>query len=208
MGKCNFENCGRQSFENEDYCILHCKKSTYQDDRYKIGFLESFYSELIDYSVEAIFRNYPEYGSPSKSDVKVYLEGSSTNQDYINRISSFMKDKVVKYDNIIFPDRDSRDYYDYKKMIDRIDGVHFDYCEFYASSLDLKKAQLFFQECIFHDRWYLYNHKLLEMCEMYYIRCALLRKVYPRLLKIMKALTLIIQYFLIAYLKKNLILKT
>lgn len=162
MGKCNFKNCERDSFENEDNCILHCKKNEYQVDRMKIGFLGSFYTELIDYSINSIFRNYQENIFPAKSDIKIFLEGTSNNRDYLNRISDFMKEKVVKFDNIIFPDRDSRDLYDYKNVIDRIDGVHFDFCEFYVSSLDLNNAQLFFQECLFHERWYLYNHKVLE----------------------------------------------
>ena len=76
---------------------------------------------------------------------------------------------------IYFPRRDGRDYFDYLKLLNLFGQIHFNYCEFYLSSLDLKDVECFFQDCKFYTDWTLYNYNLLanqdnviyQTCEFY-----------------------------------------
>lgn len=161
MNKCSFNNCDNTAFVGEVDCILHCKKNDYQVDINKIGFLESFYIHLTEYITDKLSKYPPDNAFPAMDQLQMYMKGTE-NKDLINKLSKYLKDKIIIFDKIKFPERDGRDYFDYKPLLDRIGGGNFDRCEFYVSSLDLKKAEVFFQECIFHECWHLYNHKLLK----------------------------------------------
>lgn len=160
MEKCNFNRCELDSVENDDKCILHCKKGEYQEDRLKIGFLNSFYTKLVEYIANYIFQHHAKEITVTKEVLRQHLL-NPRNIDWISAID-VVKEAFVYFQNISFPERDNRDAYDYQGLLDKFEGIHFDNCEFYTSSLNLKHSELFFQECIFHNRWYLYNHKILE----------------------------------------------
>jgi len=154
MSKCASILCELEVYGDSDKCILHSKKNEYQEDRLKIGFLEGFYEELIEYILNNRFPN--EKGA--KNTVREFLKGHRDEND----IGEFFNERPITFEGIFFPERDGRDLFDYKSVLDKIDAVHFRYCEFNISSLDLRKTKLFFDECTFHNRWHLYNHKLLE----------------------------------------------
>lgn len=157
MAKCNLDKCELEAFEGEDRCILHCQKGEYPDDWHRVGFLNSFYEELIEYIVNYIFKHIYDREPLQKSDVRQHLLGNLKSD-----VADFLRERTVVFTQIFFPERDSRDTFDYKPALDKIGKIHFNYCEFFLSSLDLRSTKLFFQDCVFHRFWYLYDHQILE----------------------------------------------
>ncbi|MCP4970806.1 MAG: hypothetical protein GY932_09470 [Arcobacter sp.] len=157
--------CGKKVFENESQCILHCDKEDYQSDRIKIGFLGTFYSELIDYITDKILE-FPHDNPPTSAQIKMHLDGTinklSMNSYERRDIKEFIRSWTIDFTKIKFPGHDSRDNYDYKKVLEKLGAASFNFCEFYTDNLDIKGTKLFFDECIFHHNWFLYNHKILE----------------------------------------------
>lgn len=162
MGKCNFKNCKKDTYENEERCILHCVKNDYQKDKHKVGFLTAFFEELIEYAVNSVSQYYSEKRFPSKMQIRDYLKGTFADQTNMPSLSNILKLHSVTFQDIFFPERDGRDFFDYKKVLEKIGGVHFDGCKFFASGLDIKNTKLFFQNCTFEKKWNLYDHKILD----------------------------------------------
>ena len=162
MAKCNFNNCSLDTIENGDKCILHCVKGEYSEDSRKINFLESFNDKLIDHVLDKIFEYHTENVFPTRIQLKVFLNGTEGDRYKIEKIKSFLQNKEIRISNVSFPEHDNRDLFDYKKALEKIEGIHFDLCEFYVSSLDIKNSKLFFQQCIFHKKWFLHNYMILK----------------------------------------------
>lgn len=160
MTKCSERDCEHEVINNDVKCILHCKKDKYQDDRHKGGFLESFFDELIEYTLDFLYRPPTASKIPKRGDLKNYLNGRAMGFEKWNAL--FAKDCDVVYAKIKFPERDSRDLYDFQKMFEKLGGIHFDSCDFSGMGLNLKNPKLFFQDCKFHHHWFLYNHKVLD----------------------------------------------
>lgn len=167
------QNCDLKLYKNLDKCVLHCHKNDYHTDR-NSGLLSEFYKELKEYVLNQIFKDNDLINKESdeqliRDDIKEYLD-----KDYFPKIEDLdyddrnrkiyfkLKLSQIIFSNIHFPKRDSRDRFDYLKILNLFGQIHFDYCEFYLSSLDLKEAELFFQDCTFHRRWSLQDYKVLE----------------------------------------------
>ena len=89
---------------------------------------------------------------------KSLKEGKVTSKELINEA---LKKSIYIPSCIHFPKRDGRDTFDYLKILNLFGQIHFNYCEFYLSSLDLKNVECFFQDCKFHERWTLYDYSVL-----------------------------------------------
>lgn len=63
---------------------------------------------------------------------------------------------------IIFPTRDSRDGFDYMKLLIKIQEIHFLRCIFHLKTLDLYPNKIFYDECIFVNEFYIYPINMLE----------------------------------------------
>ena len=119
---------------DENKCILHCEKSTYNIDFRKIGFLNNFYDELIEYIINFIGEkriielfedywdteyndeNHPYYSIQSNSIVSL-LKPYFNNEEYVNNLFDFLfKDRVIVFNHIFFPEHDGRDEFDYMKI--------------------------------------------------------------------------------------------
>ncbi len=172
MKKCNIDcygKCERYIYENNDRCILHCKKNLpnkkqtlndmYQKDK-NSGLLSDFYDEFIEYILDNLFK-YPNLleGKLDKNTLEIYLKSNSFNNEEYNKI---LKNTIFIPSYIHFPTRDGRDSFDYLKLLNLFGQIHFNCCEFYLSILDLKNIECFFQDCKFHDRWTLYDYGVLE----------------------------------------------
>lgn len=172
MSRCRFDGCTLESIENDEKCILHCVKGEYQEDSRRLNFLESFTDKLIDYILERIFEYRNEEEFPTREQLKAFLNGTDRERYRQADIITFLQNKEVAISRISFPERDNRDLFDYKKVLEKIGGIHFDLCEFYASTLSLRNVKLFFQQCIFHKKWYLHNYEILEnVREVLYENC-------------------------------------
>ena len=148
--------CDLESYRDSDKCILHCEKHDYQEDRHNVGFLESFYKELVNFIIDSL-KNIID---GDVENLKNYLLNDEI--DFDGPEATFFRRHTVNFKYIYFPERDSRDYYDYRRTLDRLGEIYFNFCEFNCNGLDLTNAKVFFDECTFHNRWYLYNHKILE----------------------------------------------
>lgn len=161
MQKCNV-NCYDKCQEDiyvDTQCILHCKKNNYQKDRHS-GLLSDFYDEFLKYTIEQLFEHVDLLNEQfSKEEIRTYFQNNNfDNQDY----NKALKNTIFIPNCIHFPTRDGRDTFDYLKVLKLFGQIHFNYCEFYISSLDLENVSCFFQDCKFHDRWTLYNYTVLE----------------------------------------------
>lgn len=161
MNKCNincYGECQREVYI-DNRCILHCTKNDYQKDRYS-GLLSNFYNEFINYTIEQLFENGELLDDKySKDDIIIYLKSDKFGNEKYNEA---LKNSIFIPSYIHFPTRDGRDTFDYLKILNLFGQIHFNNCEFYLSSLDLKNVECFFQDCKFHNRWTLYDYGVLE----------------------------------------------
>jgi uncharacterized protein YjbI with pentapeptide repeats len=149
MAQCNQDNCSLDVFQDRDECVLHCMKEDYQDDK-RIGILPSFYEQILNYIVDNTCANSDDI---SANDLKSFLR--------IGTPPMHSQNLNVCIENIVFPQRDSRDLFDYKKILNSLNEIYFKFCKFNVSELFIENPKVFFDECIFHEGWYLFNHKLL-----------------------------------------------
>jgi hypothetical protein len=156
---CSFDDCAREVFESTAECVLHCKKSDYSHDFQNKGILREFDDALIEYIAESAF----EWKRPENPEIvsieslKTYLrEGAGSDE-----VISFCNNEVTVFTFIFFPCRDSRDNFDYLKILRRIKGAHFNYCKFTAHSVEIPKVETFFQDCEFFQWWSITQSKLL-----------------------------------------------
>ena len=150
---------GHSEIYFDDKCVLHCNKNEYQKDKYSV-LLSKFYDNFLNYTIEQIFDdNELLENKLTKEDVASYFKSKEFNNKEYNNI--FHK-TIFTPSCIHFPNRDSRDIFDYLKILNLFEQIHFNYCEFYISYLNLPNTECFFQDCHFHDRWTLYNYDVLE----------------------------------------------
>lgn len=156
---CSINDCAREVFENTTECVLHCQKSDYSHDFQNKGILRKFYDALIEYIVESAF----EWKKPDNPEavntetLKAYLQGGTGSDEIIN----FCNDEITVFNFIFFPCRDSRDNFDYLKVLRKIKGAHFNYCKFTAHSVEIPEVETFFQDCEFFQWWSITQSKLL-----------------------------------------------
>lgn len=159
MNTCSVENCNLKVFESLNKCSLHCQKNDYQTDR-KNSLLSDFFLSLKDYILDELFEHNDTLSNKyNKQEINTYFSQDKFDSEEINQT---LKEQIITPTNIVFPTRDSRDYFDYQRFLNLFGQIHFNYCEFYLSSLDLQDIEVFFQDCIFHTRWDLQNYKVLE----------------------------------------------
>ncbi len=165
--KCTILSCELNAYENEDKCILHCEKNEYSEDFHKVGFLNAFYNELIENIVQQVF--------DKKSEITTILGGTRvqvTPEDFQRDLKSAEEKlsysklveggQVFVFNQIFFPQSDSRDKFEYTRVLNKLKKIHFNYCEFSISWIELQETECFFQDCIFHSDWHLQNLKVLE----------------------------------------------
>ncbi len=156
-------------------CILHIKKSDYQTDFHKVGFLDAFYEELFNYVFDfeeinkyiehQIEKDYIYGEEELKCCLNKYFENqeASLNRKNIKSILDvYFTNKTIVFDNIIFPDYRSRNKFNYMKIIKKLKKIHFNYCKFSATFLELKDIEVFFQDCDFIDDYSISNSGILE----------------------------------------------
>ncbi|MDN2665007.1 hypothetical protein OW492_16690 [Psychromonas sp. 14N.309.X.WAT.B.A12] len=156
---CSTNECERDVFENTKKCVLHCEKSDYSHDFQNKGILREFYDALIEYIAESAF----EWKTPDNAtlvnveDFKSYLKEDIGSDEIIE----FCKNETTVFNSIFFPCRDSRDNFDYLKILKKIKGAHFNYCKFTAHSIEIPEVETFYQDCEFFQWWSITPSKLL-----------------------------------------------
>ncbi|MEC8886932.1 MAG: hypothetical protein VX875_07555 [Pseudomonadota bacterium] len=168
---CSFEDCERDVFQDRQECVLHCEKKDYSTDWFNIKILANFYDELIEYIANFIF--HPLWGSSqdlnidSIDSLKRYLKDEFSIDDVISDLPL-----TVAFNGIFFPCRDDRDRFDYFKILKKLESIHFGFCKFSLSWIDLPEVKFFYQDCEFNTYWYISKSKLLgNMNNVLYQNC-------------------------------------
>lgn len=156
--KCNTNGCSLESHNELNECILHCQKSDYSSD-FESNTLSKFFNSLISFIVDSYLDEEQIRGFGDKETLKTFFKGDSNVQTSIN--SQKVKALRIVFIGIQFPSRDSRDSFDYLKLLSKFGFIHFKLCTFQASSLNLEKIECFYESCHFNKEWYVSETKLL-----------------------------------------------
>ncbi|KPW03540.1 hypothetical protein [Pseudoalteromonas sp. P1-11] len=157
--KCNSNECTLKIFPEHDECVLHCKKGDYSEDFNNNGILFDFYNEVINYISDFIikYKSSDDLGFLSKEKIEAYLREDTESSIF----KKAMKEQTVVFSNVYFPCRDSRDSFDYLKVLNKLGKIHFNFCKFTAHSLEINKSELFYQDCEFYQWWNITKSNLL-----------------------------------------------
>lgn len=157
---CSIEKCSFNVFQ-DDKCILHCcKKDMSSSNHPYFTEPENFYNHLIAYIAKNLSMRIDKESVVTETNIKKYLHNDKT--EYDQAIAKALKDKVVVFNQIIFPNYDDRDLFQYISLLKKLGKIHFNYCQFYASVLEMEDIECFFQDCTFYEYWSLSNYKLLK----------------------------------------------
>lgn len=165
--------CDNHAYKEQSKCILHCEKSEYSVDFHKIGFLKSFNDELIIYIAKQLSQYHSEDVALPYEDLINYFSKGINEIAESNReiLLENIKSHPVVFNNIFFPERKSIDSFDYINVLQKLGGIHFNYCEFKVGWFDLLDSEIFFQDCIFHNQWSLNNFKVLKNVDDIVYQC-------------------------------------
>lgn len=165
---CAFLGCINSKFAPHKECALHCVKSNYQDDKLK-GVLSEFYDLLRIYIAD--FMN--SAPAPTSRSMQSLLSSSASSykrdlsidfpqmvrnsnlddEETRNLIRRTNPHDLIILSNIHFPDRKSRDIFDYFKLLELFSEIHLLDCNLYIGDWQIEDVSFFFQGCIFHN-WF------------------------------------------------------
>jgi len=164
--KCSRDKCQLDVYQGGK-CVLHCeKKSQYSHSDWQL--YKDFNEALINNIAEQLEESSDnEDAIIDKQSAIRFLNGESfqvifSNDEEMIRLSSNTLFNTIIFDYILFPQGKSQDSFFYNKTIKNLEAIHFNYCEFNVSYLELDNIQCFFQDCIFHVSWTIPNCKILE----------------------------------------------
>jgi len=140
---CSVRDCEFDAYNDEGKCTLHCEKSDYAVDFRKQGLLHQFYRELIDYIVKETFKVEDESPVFNPEAFREYLEVGE--MGLTQDIAEQAKKTFTVMQDIVFPDRKGRDYFDYIKVLKNLGNIHFDNCEFNLTELNLGDVNCSYQ---------------------------------------------------------------
>lgn len=66
------------------------------------------------------------------------------------------------FSGVAFPKPDIQSSINYAKILNALKQIHFDSCHFFTSYIELSEPEFFFQDCIFHERWSVFNAPVLK----------------------------------------------
>ncbi len=171
---------------DSEKCILHIEKSSYQEDFIKVGFLNSFYNELIEYIIKFIGHNKIEelsctfYSEKEKSEYKEIVSKFNS----IKIQNAIKKNSVEDYEevdtNIIVPilysyfnsENDAFNFL-FEDRVIVFDHIFFpeydDKDDFDYSKILSKLKKIHFNYCKFHTRYLELNNKevFFQDCEFF-----------------------------------------
>ncbi|WP_369178200.1 hypothetical protein [Candidatus Thiodubiliella endoseptemdiera] len=141
--RCSVNGCDLEIYPPHEECILHCGKST--DGHHYQGF--------------------PSERDEFIKELKIYISKEKETVISKETVNTFIYLK-----NIYFPRPDYQGN-NYIRLLDQIQQIYFDCCHFYGRELELKK-EVFFDECKFHNKWSLFDYKLLKNADnVIYAHC-------------------------------------
>lgn len=158
MEECSNETCSFETFNNNEKCALHIEKQSYALDNAQPQLLSAFKALLVNFIIDRSLEYASFTDECSKENIREYL--LSNNRETIRIYDEFLSDKVLVLPNILFPNRDSRDPFDYFKVLRLFKTLHFQDSEFNISYLEDIDCEILFQDCHFNDFWSISNSKI------------------------------------------------
>lgn len=155
--QCATDLCSNSAVREQSECPLHCEKNDYGIDFHNNFVLSKFYDELINYILKQVYELPLTRPIVSKDDFRSFLLDELESE----AVEAFAREQIIVFDHIKFPERDSRDSFDYFNLLKKIKGAHFNYCQFLYLYFDLNDFQSFFQDCEFLKEWTLYPLDML-----------------------------------------------
>ncbi len=153
---CIKDGCQHESYEGDEYCALHCTKSTYSEDFDRPFLLRQFYNLLKEEIREKVLAVEAKY---RVEEVESALIEDEPTNGFIGTLLGQVK---FVFDSIKFPERNERDPFDYKKLLWNLGRIHFIRCTLNNESFSLPKTRVFFNNCIFNKEWWLKNYEQLK----------------------------------------------
>lgn len=152
---------------------------------------ENFFELLNkEQKLKEIIKNYFEI--QKKEELDKYFGKLANNQDSIDNLDhskldgynlqsyldSFFEEEVIIFDEIFFPAYDTRDIFNYTKILKKLKKIHFNYCKFRIKYLTLNDIKVFFQDCEFFDNYSISNSNILEnVSDVIYKMCIFHKEV-------------------------------
>lgn len=160
------DGCNLQKVAGFDECILHCSKEK-MSSNYHSHFTEfnNFYIQLCEYIVDEIFKNTEETIFFNQTNIRSILKNDSLHPDIqreLPEILENLKSKTVVFMHVAFPIYDSREFFNYMPMLQKLGKIWFNYCKFYTGYIELPSTECFFQDCEFFENWSLYDYPVLK----------------------------------------------
>ena len=165
---CAFQDCTNNKFEPHEECALHCVKSNYQNDRRK-SVLSEFYKLLRIYIADFLatnpasssHNNQSLFNSSSSSYKRglginfpqIFRDGDLDDEENRNLIRRTNTNDLIVLRNISFPDRKSKDNFDYFKLLKLFSGIHLLDCHLHIGDWQLEDVSFFFQGCMFYNQF-------------------------------------------------------
>lgn len=165
---CAFQDCTNNKFAPHEECALHCVKGNYQNDRRK-SVLSEFYKLLRIYIADFLATNsasnshnnqslFNSSSSPYKRGLginfsQIFRDGDLDDEENRNLIRRTNTNDLIVLHNIFFPDRKSKDSFDYFKLLKFFSGIHLLDCHLYIGDWQLEDINFFFQDCIFYNQF-------------------------------------------------------
>ncbi len=163
-----YKGCTLPKYDGYNECVLHCSKEKAQKDYHmNRDTLAEFKKYLMAYIADMITSS-SKFKS-TKLDVEdlyKYFKISSSMQKFDEKkktiVENLLKESKIVFNYIAFPVRDERDDEDYKAILNKLGRIHFNYCKFYLSWIEITESECFFQDCEFFDSWYIHDYALLS----------------------------------------------
>jgi len=98
---------------------------------------------------------------------KERLDFFTIRSKFYNALNSYVENnkngdhEFCYFSEIAFPKADIQSDINYIKILETLEQIHFHNCHFFTSYIDLSDPEFFFQDCVFHDMWSVYNAPVL-----------------------------------------------
>lgn len=174
--------CILPKYKEYDECILHCTKETLSSlsNPYFKDY-DLFFNSLIEYILEQILRIKKDIDFINKNNLMKYFSLTDDEFDKLKnykesgtlahiivdnspekKLFEYFRSNKIIFNKIYFPNTDNRDVPNYEYILEKLGKIHFNYCSFYITSLDLENIECFFQDCNFYENWSLKNFKVSQ----------------------------------------------
>ena len=130
-----YKECTLPKHDEYDECVLHCSKEKAQKDYHmSMEMLDEFKKQLIVYIAHSIIKD-DTVSEVEYDDIYKYFGISNsirkTEAGKLKLVEKKLKESTVVFNFIAFPVRDGRDNWDYEPIMNKLGGIHFNYCKFY-----------------------------------------------------------------------------